>query len=101
MRTYEFLENVIIGLYSKNLLNKEVLESILLETKGFQMDTGNAEPTYSEDGMTLPFIIMKFYEPEKFNNLLKKINLNDEDFWEFFHEDNFIWDFHKQYLEWW
>lgn len=63
---YTVMEQTVIVLYDRGLLNKEVLDAVMQPYFGTDIDSGGSQNLKTKDGLLVEDLICKIMEPDKY-----------------------------------
>lgn len=76
---YRIMEQQVICLYDKGLLNKEILDSIMEPFKNTDIDLVGSQDLKANDGKSADDIICFIMEPEKYQEIIENYIPNPEE----------------------
>lgn len=68
---YRIMEQQVVCLYDKGLLNKEVLDTMMEPFKGTDIDHGGSQDLRTNDGKSADDVICFIMEPEKYQEAIE------------------------------
>ncbi len=71
---YSIYEEIVIGLYDKNVLTQDVLQIVLNPFRDTDMDHGGSADLKTHDGLNADEVVVKVAKPEFWDNWDKRRN---------------------------